>query len=55
MLRNGNFVMLPSHKFVPGDVMVIANGVLPCDVVLLRGECIVDENMLTGGPLEPGT
>lgn len=32
----------------PGDVVALHPGVLPCDLALLRGEAIVDENMLTG-------
>ncbi len=28
--------------------MVVSSGVLPVDLVLVRGEAIVDENMLTG-------
>jgi cation-transporting ATPase 13A2 len=37
-----------STELVPGDIVVLDAGVLPCDMVLLSGECIVDENMLTG-------
>jgi magnesium-transporting ATPase (P-type) len=29
-------------------VVVVKNGVLPCDLVVLQGEAVVDENMLTG-------
>lgn len=39
---------LPSTVLVPGDVIAVVTGVLPADCVLLTGECIVDENMLTG-------
>ena len=39
---------IPSTELVPGDVVLVKPGILPCDVVLLRGEAIVDENMLTG-------
>ena len=48
VLRDGVFVVLPSKELVPGDLVVVQAGTLPCDCVLLRGECIVDENMLTG-------
>ena len=48
VLRGGRFMSLPSTVLVPGDVIAVVTGVLPADCVLLSGECIVDENMLTG-------
>ncbi len=42
---------LPSPSLVPGDILTIpATGsfLLPCDAVLLSGNCIVNEAMLTG-------
>ena len=58
------WVDVSSEDLVPGDVVAVGRGVLPCDCVLLRGEAIVDENMLTGesvpvrkvayGPLSDG-
>lgn len=35
---------------VPGDLLIIPpNGcVMPCDAILLSGNCIVNESMLTG-------
>ncbi|KAG2425624.1 hypothetical protein HYH02_014997 [Chlamydomonas schloesseri] len=48
VVRGGEVVRLPSSVLVPGDLVVVAPGTLPCDLVLLRGECILDENMLTG-------
>jgi hypothetical protein len=48
VLRGGRFSVVPSTALVPGDVVAVTTGVLPADCVLLTGECIVDENMLTG-------
>ncbi|GLC61164.1 hypothetical protein PLESTB_001725200 [Pleodorina starrii] len=48
VLRGGEVVRLSSACLVPGELVVVGPGTLPCDMVLLRGECIVDENMLTG-------
>ena len=48
MLRNGSYMLADSADLVPGDVVVVDTGILPADMVLIRGECIVDENMLTG-------
>jgi cation-transporting P-type ATPase 13A2 len=41
---------IPTTQLVPGDVLVIPTHgcILPCDAVLLRGTCIVNESMLTG-------
>ena len=49
MLRDGAFITPPSTRLLPGDVVALKPCMLPCDLVLLSGECIVDENMLTGG------
>ena len=37
-----------SHQLVPGDVVVMQRGKAPCDMVLLRGTCLVEESMLSG-------
>jgi cation-transporting ATPase 13A3/4/5 len=49
VLRGGSFKLMPSQTLVPGDVIAVVPGTLPADCALLNGECIVDENMLTGG------
>jgi cation-transporting ATPase 13A3/4/5 len=49
VLRQGSYFLADSADLVPGDIVIIDTGILPADMVLIRGECIVDENMLTGG------
>lgn len=40
---------ISSGKLVPGDVIVVPeNCMMPCDLLLLTGSCIVNESMLTG-------
>lgn len=48
VLQNGRVSTVNSTELLPGDVIVLHPGILPCDVALIRGEAIVDENMLTG-------
>lgn len=43
---------MTSLDLVPGDCLVLPQEglLLPCDAVLLAGECLVNESMLTGEP-----
>ena len=33
---------------MPGDVLVLLRGKATCDMVLLQGNCLVEESMLSG-------
>lgn len=51
VLRNGFWRPVPSTELVPGDVYEVTDPSLtqlPCDSLLLSGDCIVNESMLTG-------
>lgn len=51
VLRNGFWRFVESGDLVPGDVYEVTDpGLtqLPCDSLLLSGDCIVNESMLTG-------
>ncbi|KFP29529.1 putative cation-transporting ATPase 13A4, partial [Colius striatus] len=44
------FQELESHHLVPGDTLLLKEGktLLPCDAILISGQCVVNESMLTG-------
>ena len=42
------FRAVSSRRLVPGDVVVLLRGKATCDMVLLRGNCLVEESMLSG-------
>lgn len=51
VLRSGFWTNLDSSDLVPGDVYEVTDPALhqfPCDSLLLSGDCIVNESMLTG-------
>lgn len=51
-LRDGKWVETLSSDLVPGDVVSILRTTpdsgIPCDLLLIRGTCIVNEAMLSG-------
>ncbi|KAJ2712952.1 hypothetical protein H4R19_002488, partial [Coemansia spiralis] len=50
ILRDGAWTDGRAEDLVPGDVFEVVPSMhtLPCDAVLLEGDCIVNESMLTG-------
>ncbi|ORX61792.1 putative P-type ATPase [Hesseltinella vesiculosa] len=47
--RNGSWRMISSVDLVPGDLMDINElALMPCDAMLVSGDCILNESMLTG-------
>ncbi|KAL8633948.1 hypothetical protein Q9189_000193 [Teloschistes chrysophthalmus] len=51
VIRNGFWRQVTSIELVPGDVYEVSDPSLtqlPCDSLLLAGDCIVNESMLTG-------
>ena len=43
------FEEINSNDIVPGDTILVPEGYkMPCDAILLSGECVVNEAMLTG-------
>ncbi|KAH8923688.1 hypothetical protein BT69DRAFT_143159 [Atractiella rhizophila] len=51
VLRKGSWQTIPSTALVPGDLIDVARAdfhTIPADLVLLSGEAIVNESMLTG-------
>ncbi|KAF8859586.1 P-type ATPase-like protein [Acephala macrosclerotiorum] len=51
VLRKSFWRYVPSSELVPGDVYEVTDPALtqfPCDSILLAGDCIVNESMLTG-------
>ncbi|KAJ1720971.1 hypothetical protein LPJ53_004447 [Coemansia erecta] len=50
ILRDGTWQDGAAEELLPGDVFEVVGSmhVLPCDAVLLEGDCIVNESMLTG-------
>lgn len=48
LVQRGWVRALPAWKLVPGDVVVLQRGKAVCDMVLLNGNCLVEESMLSG-------
>ena len=48
IVRRGYVRAASAVQLIPGDVVVVLQGMAACDMVLLRGNCLVEEAALTG-------
>ena len=49
VIRDSQEVLVESREVVPGDIIIIENALkIPCDCVLLTGNCLLNESSLTG-------
>merc|ERR1719428_144886 len=51
VLRDGKWHAVRSAQVVPGDVVRVDEGTVPCDIALCKGGAVVNESMLTGEPM----
>jgi H+-transporting ATPase len=57
VLRDGNWIEVPSREIVPNDIIKLSMGdIIPCDAQILDGSILVDQSTLTGEsiPVEKG-
>lgn len=50
-LRSGVWQQISAADVVPGDILSVEHGLVPCDVAILQGCAVVNESMLTGEPM----
>ncbi|KAF1779664.1 P-type ATPase, cytoplasmic domain N [Phytophthora cactorum] len=52
VFRQGRWTQVSSDDLVPGDICSVGHNerdtIVPCDLLLLRGNCVVNESMLSG-------
>ncbi|CAJ1383081.1 unnamed protein product [Effrenium voratum] len=48
VLRDGQVMEVDAGDLVPGDVVKVESGPVPCDLLLLKGAAVCDESTLTG-------
>ena len=53
-VSKGYIRAMKSAQLVPGDVIVVQPGVAVCDLVILRGSCLIEDASLTGEVTHPG-
>ena len=47
-LSSSSMQLLQSCLLLPGDIVVVTTGKVAQDMILLDGECVADETVLTG-------